>query len=145
MSLQFPIERGMVMLFARAIGDPNPIYYDEEYAARSQLLGPVAPPTFARAVVHFDPDHYDRMRPPGVSASARVVAAECHFEYGVPVRVGEVLEVSSRFGAQWAKEGRRGGALHFFEIISDFRNQAGELAVTVRRVSVQVGQTIGSS
>ena len=27
-----PIEKGHIMMFARAIGDENPIYYDEEYA-----------------------------------------------------------------------------------------------------------------
>ena len=29
---RFPVEAGHVMMFARAIGDPNPVYYDEEYA-----------------------------------------------------------------------------------------------------------------
>ena len=28
---KFPIEAGHIMLFARAIGDKNPIYHDEEY------------------------------------------------------------------------------------------------------------------
>ena len=29
---KFPIEAGHIMLFARAVGDDNQIYYDEDYA-----------------------------------------------------------------------------------------------------------------
>ena len=29
---KFPIEAGHIMLFARSIGDANPIYYDAEHA-----------------------------------------------------------------------------------------------------------------
>ncbi len=32
---KFPAEPGMIMLFARALGDLNPVYYDEEYARAS--------------------------------------------------------------------------------------------------------------
>jgi acyl dehydratase len=46
---RFPIEAGHIMLFARAIGDPNPIYYDPERA--------IAPPTFVQASAQFDPDY----------------------------------------------------------------------------------------
>lgn len=31
---RFPIEAGHVMMFARSIGDPNPVYFDETYAHR---------------------------------------------------------------------------------------------------------------
>src|SRR5262245_41264218 len=46
---RFPIEAGHIMLFARAIGDPNPIYYDPARA--------IAPPTFVQASAQFDPDY----------------------------------------------------------------------------------------
>lgn len=46
---RFPIEAGHIMLFARAVGDPNPIYYDPERA--------IAPPTFVQASAQFDPDY----------------------------------------------------------------------------------------
>jgi acyl dehydratase len=31
----FPVESGHVLMFARAIGDDNPVYRDPEYAARA--------------------------------------------------------------------------------------------------------------
>ena len=58
---KFPIEAGHIMMFARAIGDPNPIYYDEDSAKTTEPGGIIAPPTFIMAAAHFDPDY--RMRP----------------------------------------------------------------------------------
>ena len=45
---RFPIEAGHIIMFARAIGDPNPIYSDETYAAGTECGGIVAPPTFVQ-------------------------------------------------------------------------------------------------
>lgn len=44
------------MMFARSIGDPNPMYADEEYARSSEVGHIVAPPTFVQAGAQFDPD-----------------------------------------------------------------------------------------
>jgi len=44
-------------MFARAIGDPNPVYYDREAATQAGLDGIPAPPTFVQASAHFDPDY----------------------------------------------------------------------------------------
>ena len=46
---KFPIEAGHIMMFARSIGDANPIYYDEDYAKGTEPGGVVAPPTFVQA------------------------------------------------------------------------------------------------
>lgn len=54
---RFPVEAGHVLMFARAVGDPNPIYSDPEYAAASEVGGIIAPPTFVQASAQFDPDY----------------------------------------------------------------------------------------
>ena len=54
---RFPIEAGHVLMFARSIGDPNPVYADEEQAKESEVGGLVAPPTFVVAGAQFDPDY----------------------------------------------------------------------------------------
>ena len=46
----FPVEAGHVMLFARSIADPNPIYSNPEYAANTELGSIIAPPTFTEAL-----------------------------------------------------------------------------------------------
>lgn len=54
---RFPVEAGHVLMFARAIGDPNPIYSDPDHAEASEVGGIIAPPTFVQASAQFDPDY----------------------------------------------------------------------------------------
>ena len=56
----FPIEAGHIMMFARAVGDPNPVYYDEDAAKKTEAGGIIAPPTFVQASAQFDPDYFLR-------------------------------------------------------------------------------------
>jgi hypothetical protein len=136
---RFPVEAGHVMTFARAVGDPNPIYADPEHA--------IAPPTFAIASAQFDPDYPLRPRPGeewyGSGRGSGVVKegvgglhAEQHFVYHRPIRVGDVLTAHTYPGEPWEKSGRS-GRLRFTEQITEFRDQAGELVVTMRAVGVQ--------
>ncbi len=146
---RFPVERGHVMMFARAIGDYNPAYFADE--------GAIAPPTFVIADLHFDPDsrlrpHPDRpwhgsgehptSRPAegGEGDGSRAgtgLHAEESFEIRRPVRVGEVLTKTTRPGETWEREGRRGGKLRFSETLHEYRDSAGELVVIARQVGVQ--------
>ena len=136
---RFPVEAGHIMAFARAIGDPNPIYADPETA--------IAPPTFALASGHFDPDYplrpvpgqewYGSGRGPGLAKEgAGGLHAEQHFVYHRPIRVGDALTARTFPGEPWEKSGRSGRLL-FSEQITEFRNQAGELVLTMRAVGVQ--------
>ncbi len=54
---RFPVEAGHIMLFARAVGDTNQIYYDEDFAKGTEPGGIIAPPTFVQASAQFDPDY----------------------------------------------------------------------------------------
>ena len=44
---KFPVEAGHIMMFARSVGDKNPIYSDEEYAKTTEAGGIIAPPTLS--------------------------------------------------------------------------------------------------
>ena len=159
---RFPIERGHVMMFARAIGDPNPIYYDEEYAKTTSAGALLAPPTFVIADIQFDPD--SSLRPkigspwrgsgknPTTPQEGSEIAgdgtglhAEEHFEFLRPVRVGEVLTKSTIPGRSWEREGRRGGKLSFNESIHEYRDENGELVVIARQVGVRTEHPVESS
>ena len=59
---RFPVEEGHILLFARAVADPNPVYADASYAATTEVAGIIAPPTFVQAGAHFDPDYPLRPR-----------------------------------------------------------------------------------
>jgi acyl dehydratase len=60
---RFPIEASHVLMFARAIGDDNPVYSDEDKAKASEAGGIIAPPTFVQASAQFDPEYGLRPRP----------------------------------------------------------------------------------
>ncbi len=59
---RFPVEAGHIMMFARAIGDPNPIYSDAEYAAGTAVGSLIAPPTFVQSSAQYDDDYPLRPR-----------------------------------------------------------------------------------
>ena len=46
---KFLVEASHIMMFARSVGDANPIYHDEEYAKKTDVGGIIAPPTFAQS------------------------------------------------------------------------------------------------
>ena len=156
----FPIEAGHIMMFARSIGDPNPVYYDAEAAKKTEAGGIIAPPTFVQASAQFDPDYGLRPKigqpwfgsgknPTGVQRTGgggggSGLHAEQHYEYHRPVRVGDVLTATTRRGETWEKEGRRAGKLVFSESITEYRDQDGELVVTARSVGVRTERPVES-
>jgi acyl dehydratase len=154
----FPVEAGHIMLFARSVGDPNPIYADAEYAAGTETKGIIAPPTFVQASAQFNPDYFLRPKigqpwfgsgrePTGVARPAPSsggggggrggvgLHAEQHYEYHRPVRPGDVLTPTTAPGKTWERTGRS-GLLQFSESITEYRDPNGELVVTARSVGV---------
>jgi acyl dehydratase len=155
---QFPIEAGHIMLFARAIGDENPVYHDQAAAAGSEVGGIIAPPTFVQASAQYDPDYPLRPHtgqpwfgsgrtptgrvaaPAGDSGGGGGLHAEQHYEYHRVVRAGETLHATQHRGRSWEKQGRRGGLLQFSESVTEYRGDDGELAVTARSVGVRTSK-----
>lgn len=154
---RFPVEASHVMMFARSIGDDNPIYHDAEYAAGTEVGAIAAPPTFVQASAQFDPDYFLRPKtgqpwfgsgkePTGIKKESSGgggggggggLHAEQHYEYHRPLKVGDVLTGTNREGKTWEKQGRRAGKLVFTETITEYRDQTGELVVTARGVGVR--------
>ena len=44
----YEVEKGSVRRYAEAVGDDNPLYRDEEYAAATKYRGIIAPPGLRR-------------------------------------------------------------------------------------------------
>jgi hypothetical protein len=73
----------------------------------------------------------------GGGGLGRGLHAEQHYEYHHPIHAGDALNVTTRPGNRWEKEGRRGGKLMFSESVTEYRNQDGVLCVTATSVGVQ--------
>ena len=159
---RFPIEAGHILMFARSIGDPNPIYADGDYASGTEVGGIIAPPTFVQASAQYDPDYIlrpkigepwfgsgreatgvrrERSGEGGGAGGGRGgrmgsgLHAEQHFEYHRQLRPGDVLSATTRPGDSWERDGRS-GKLRFSETITEYRDQNGELVITARGVGV---------
>jgi acyl dehydratase len=159
---QFPVEASHIMMFARSIGDDNPVYYDAEAAKKTEAGGVIAPPTFVQASAQFDPDYFLRPKigqpwfgsgknPTGITRApggggggggGGGLHAEQHYEYHRPVRAGDVLTATTFPGKTWEKEGRRSGKLVFSESVTEYRDQKGELVVTARGVGVRTERPV---
>ncbi len=148
---EFPVDRTQVMLFARAVGDINPVFSDPNDPATKAAGGIVIPPTFVQCSAHWEPDYaLDLTRPGrkvregggGGGGLGRGLHAEQHYEYHHPIHAGDTLWVTSRPGNRWEKEGRRGGKLLFSESVTEYRNQDGTLCVTATSVGVQTEKAV---
>ena len=150
---RFPVESGHVLTFARSLGDVAEAYSDESFVANG-FADVAAPPTFVQASAQFDPDYPLRPRSgtPWIASSsaepspdAQVLHAEQSFEFNRPVRVGDVLTSETRAGETWEKEGRRGGRMVFGQLITEYRDAAGEVVVTATAVTVTTARVPGEA
>ena len=158
---RFPVEASHIMMFARSVADGNPIYYDEEHAAGTEPGRIIAPPTFAQSSAQFDPDYFLRPKigepwfgsgkeatgiKPGGSGGggggAGTLHAEQHFEYHRHISPGDVLTATVKPGKAWEKQGKRSGKLVFAETVTEYRDQSGELVITVRGVGVRTERPV---
>jgi hypothetical protein len=158
-SFEFPVEAGQVMMFARSIGDPNPIYSDAEYARSTELGEIIAPPTFVQSSAQYDPEYALRPRigepwigsgrePTGARLPSDEVSggtrlhAEQHFVYHRPLGPGEVLTVTVRDGETWTRTSRRGETLVFSERITEYQDQVGRSVVLAMSVGVLITKNV---
>jgi acyl dehydratase len=95
------VEKGAVRKFAEAIGDPNPLYMDEEAAKASRYGGLIAPPTFPRT---FDYGEVNALGSPGQG----YIHGEHRIRYERPLFVGEDIMCYTEVKDYYEKEGREG-------------------------------------
>lgn len=165
---KFPVEAGHIMMFARAIGDPNPLYQGgaDPAADRARMI---APPTFVEAGLHYDPTfpYRPRIGEPWFGSAAEPSSgprpepaatggkeggtsmhAETRLEYHGILRPGEILTVREERGPSWQKDGSRGGRLWFSTFVTDFLRDE-ELVVRSTMVVVstesKVDQTVAGA
>ncbi|MEK3937174.1 MaoC family dehydratase N-terminal domain-containing protein [Sporosarcina sp. FSL W7-1349] len=118
------VERRHIRQFAEAIGDSNPLYKDEEYAANSPYGGIIAPPTFLIALsegndLPLDLDY------------RRMLHGEQEFIYHRPIRLGDRLECQMVVSDLYERKGKS-GPMQFLVLDTEIKDETGELVAVSR-------------
>ncbi len=131
------IEKEPIRRFAAAMGNPNPLHYDEEYAKQHGFRSIVAPPGFNPR--YFFPikvgpseDAGDRIRP----RSTRGLNGGGEYELFQPVQAGDVLSITSRISDIYERDGRVGKML-FTVSETVCRNLKGEIVLIIRSTGIR--------
>jgi len=124
------VEKGAIRRFAEAIGDFNPIYYDDEYAKAAGFPTVVAPPTFP-ASFHSAADLRELL---GVGIKS-LLHAEQTFEYERPIFAGDRIYVATRV-AEVLEKPSATGKMDVAVIEDEGRDEEGNLVFKARRTLV---------
>ena len=125
------VEKGAIRRFAEALGDYNPIYYDEEYARASGYPTIVAPPTFP-ASFHSAADLRELL---GVGIKS-LLHAEQTFEYDRPIFAGDRIYVATRVSDVQERQGPTGGKMDVAIIEDEGRDEEGNVVFRAKRTLV---------
>ncbi len=128
---EIDVERGKVREFARAIHAESP-----EHATGAM------PGTFLTTTFHWEEGLAGANPWPQVQMSkARGMHAEQEYIFhGPPPEVGARLTAQSRIDSIFEKQGRRGGALTFVVMITEFRDAEGTLVAEAKMTAVETAK-----
>ena len=124
------VEKNAIRRFADALGDPNPIYSDEEAARAAGFAGLVAPPTFPAVLAAND-----RFRHSLDLGTRSLLHGEQQFEYGRPIVAGDRITVKSRVADVQEKAGPS-GPMDVIVIEDEGRGADGELVFRSREMLI---------
>ncbi len=127
------VERGKIHEFARATHARHADYFSEQ---------PIAPPTFLTTMFFWEayveganPWHFVQMD------QKRGMHAEQEYTFhGPPPCAGTRLTCQSRITEIYEKAGKRGGLLTFAVMVTEFRDQSGQLVAEARMTGVETAR-----
>jgi len=110
-----------IQRLARSVGDLNPLYFDQDYAAQSPWCGLIAPPSIHIMLMFACTPDDDWMRTPGTINTGQ------SWFYHVPARPGDTVRMVARALDRFVRKER-------LFVVHDnvFYNQAGEVICSGR-------------
>jgi acyl dehydratase len=118
-TITFDVELQTVLLFAKATGQDDPIYFDNEVAKESGFPAIPAPPTFLIVVAMKQDNPYLYLTDLNVPIG-RILHAKEEYNYFNPIYVGDQLHMDSKIDNIFDK---KNGALQFISFLSIYTNQ----------------------
>ena len=125
------IEKGAIRRFAAALGETNPIYFEEAAARAAGYRSVVAPPTFP-TTLRAGSDLRESLL---LAHGKHLLQAEQTIEYARPIVAGDKLTVKSRV-SDISQRATPSGMTDVVVIEDDGRDDAGELVYRARALWV---------
>lgn len=100
------VEKGQLILFAQAIGETDPIYFEEAAARTAGFPSLPAPPTFCYSLYLLQ-SGFDRLLAKIVGNSGLLLHGEQHFEYLKPIFAGDTICFQSKITDIHTKRAKR--------------------------------------
>jgi|APFre7841882654_1041346.scaffolds.fasta_scaffold01877_11 acyl dehydratase len=122
------VEKGAIRRYADAVGDDNPLYYDEEYAKKSRYGCIIAPPGFfgwAKKTISSSEGLIGLIGAMIEAGYAGILDGGMAYDFYLPVRVGDTLVGSPKVADIALKEGKTKMMILRFE--TSYTNQNGDL------------------
>lgn len=127
--ISYEVEKGAIRKFAEAIGDEDPIYYDEQAAQALGFKSIVAPPTFLCTFRAQElPDlkiQFGRVRLNGGN----------EYEYFQPIYAGDTISVTAKYADVAERTGRTGSMVFIITELT-YRDQRGEVVAIGRNTGI---------
>lgn len=130
--LTVDVEKGQLRFFAKATGQDDPVYLDDEAAKAAGFAALPAPPTFLFSLDLMQPDPFAVYRSLGVDLN-RILHGEQRFRYAEPICAGDTITLRSRIADLYDK---KNGAMEFIVLETDATNQRGEDVGGMTRIVV---------
>jgi acyl dehydratase len=123
------VETGAIRRYADAVGNENPLYFDEEYASESRYGTIIAPPGFFGWPTKSVPSSEGIIGLMTAMINAgyyRILDGGMSYEFFLPVRAGDTLIASPKVKDVSAKEGKS-GTMMICNFETTYLNQNGDL------------------
>lgn len=123
------VEKGRLRFFAKATGNMDPVYSDEEAARTAGYPSLPVPPTFLFCLEMDRDDPFDFLDLMKIDLG-KVLHGDQTFAYHAPVCAGDKVTFTTKVADIYDK---KGGALEFVVMDTEVRNQNGTHVADMRR------------
>ena len=131
-TIVFKVEEGAIQRYAQAIGDPNPLFNDPDFASKTKYGRLLAPPGFTGWPVKAGLDMFKLVESlVKAGAPSRLLDGGVEFEFFEPVGAGDVLTATTKIAKVAERETSLGKTM-FTTLETTFVNQKGNMALKSR-------------
>jgi acyl dehydratase len=131
-----PVEAGKIRELAEAIGDLNPIYFDEEAAKKQGFEGIPIPLTYLQLIDLWGGYSFQEKCEMFKLNPVKILHGEQEYQFIKEVYAGDVLTVYGKVADVKVKQGSSGG-MNLINLKYEYYNQNKELVATSRNLTIE--------